>query len=87
MIQWNELYAMLGDTPMWLSYLIVSVVLAYTATVIGVLIGKAGYSPFWGFLALLPWIPIAVLAYLAWGKWKRLPNRNYPADTPSTPAG
>ncbi len=78
MIPWNDYYAALGDTSLWLSYLLVSVLLAYCAAIAGVLIGKAGYSPFWGFLVLFPGAAVAVLAFLAWGKWKKLPNRDYP---------
>ena len=69
MIPWFY-YAMLGGTPMWLGYLVVSIVLAYTATLAGVLIGKAGYSPFWGFLALCPLFAVIILARVAWGKWR-----------------
>ena len=63
-------YAMLAGTPQWLAYLIVSVVLAYTATIIGVIIGKAGYSPFWGFIGLSPVLAVIALARIAWGKWR-----------------
>ncbi len=66
-------YAMLADTPQWLGYLIVSIVLAYTATIVGVIVGKAGYSPFWGFLALLPVLTVIVLARIAWGRWRIRP--------------
>jgi hypothetical protein len=44
----------------------------------GVIVGKAGYSPFWGFFGMLPGIAIVMLAIVAWGKWKKLPNREYP---------
>jgi hypothetical protein len=67
-------YAMLGNTPLWLGYLIVSVVLAYTATIVGVIVGKAGYSPFWGFLALSPALAVIMLARIAWGKWRQRPQ-------------
>ena len=77
MIFWNDLYAMMGPMPMWAAYLIVSIILAYTAAVVGVIVGKAGYSPFWGFLAMLPGLAIVMMARIAWGRWKRLPNRYY----------
>ncbi len=64
-------YAMMGGLPTWLSYMVVSIVLAWTATIVGVAVGKAGYSPFWGFLGLSPFLAILILAFLAWGKWRR----------------
>ncbi len=72
MIPWFYYY-MLAGLPMWAGYLIVSVVLAYTATIIGVIIGKAGYSPFWGFVALSPLLAVIALVRIAWGRWRQRP--------------
>jgi hypothetical protein len=82
MIPFNYFYAAMGDSPMWLSYLVVSILLAYVAAIMGVIVGKAGYSPFLGFLGMLPGFSILMLAWVAWGKWKRLPNRDYSQPSP-----
>ncbi len=77
MIPWNDIFTLLDFAPVWLAYLIFGVTLAYTAAVVGVVIGKAGYSPFFGFFAMLPWLAIPMLAFVAWGRWRKLPNRDY----------
>ena len=72
MIPWFY-YGMVAGLPLWAGYLIVSIVLAYSATIVGVIIGKAGYSPFWGFLALSHGLTLIILVRFAWGKWRLRP--------------
>jgi len=65
-------YDLLGDIPFWLAGLLIGIILTYTVCLLGVVTGKTGRSPFWGFVLFLPGAAIVLLAWLAYGKWPSL---------------
>ena len=73
---WGTMVALLGvDTPIWISYGIVAVVIAYTMCVFGVVFGKMGRSPFLGLVFPLPFVGLIMLWAFGLGKWPQ-PSRN-----------
>jgi len=68
--------ALLGDgTPIWISYGVVAVAIAYTMCVFGVVFGKMGYSPYWGLAFPLPFLGPVLLWVFGLGRWPQ-PSRN-----------
>ena len=60
---------MLGGDPIWITYGIVSVLIAYTMCIFGVVFGKMGRSPLWGLPFPLPFLGIATLWTFGLGRW------------------
>ena len=59
-----------GFDPFWLTQIIASMALAYTFCVFGVVFGKMGRSPFWGFVFLLPYLLCLIpLWVFGLGRW------------------
>ncbi len=75
MIPYGLTWALFGDTPLWLIGLIVAPLYTCTFCLLGVVIGKAGRSPFLSLLIFIPGAAIPLLAWLAWGRW---PGRQSP---------
>ena len=76
MAPWGTMVALLGaDTPIWISYGVVAVVIAYTMCVFGVVLGKMGHSPVLGLIFPLPFIGLIMLWTFGLGRWPQ-PSRN-----------
>jgi hypothetical protein len=58
-----------GVEPFWLTQIIVFIALTYACCVFGVVIGKMGRSPFWGFIFLPPYFGIVALWLFGLGRW------------------
>ncbi|HLG86293.1 MAG TPA: hypothetical protein VKZ79_03750 [Alphaproteobacteria bacterium] len=69
---WGSLVAMLGGDPIWVTYGIVSVLIAYTMCIFGVVFGKMGRSPLWGLPFPLPFLGIAMLWTFGLGRWPQV---------------
>jgi hypothetical protein len=65
----GALVALFDDAPMWLSYLTVFVAITYTVCVFGVVFGKMGRTPFWGFVFLVPYLGTIMLWVFGYGRW------------------
>jgi hypothetical protein len=75
MQSFGELLWYVRALPDWLSYLIVVVVMTWTACMAGVALGKAGRSPVWALLVFLPYLFTIGLWILALGRWPREPGQ------------
>lgn len=73
MPSYAETLTLLQFLPDWLSLTLVSISFAWTLCMFGVIAGKAGRSPIWGLLFLLPCAGLPVLWWLAYARW---PVRN-----------
>jgi hypothetical protein len=51
-------WRLFGTDPYWLTQMIVFVTVAYTCCIFGVVFGKMGRSPFWGFMFLPPYFGV-----------------------------
>ena len=67
---WGTMVALLGtDTPIWISYGVISVVITYSMCVFGVVFGKMGRSPFLGLVFPLPFLGLILLWVYGLGRW------------------
>ena len=58
----------LGLEP-WLGYLIVAVILTYTLALGGWILAKAGRSPLWVLLLLVPYVNVIGIWAFAYARW------------------
>jgi hypothetical protein len=64
--------------PIWLAYLVMSLLLVYAMMAAGWVLAKAGRSPLWAFLLLVPWVNVAAIWVFAFVRWPFV-------DTPAAP--
>lgn len=62
----------LFDLEPWLAHLIIGVVLAITMGCGGMVAARAGRSPLWVLLLLVPFVNVALLWAFAYSRWPRL---------------
>ena len=62
-------WRLLGTDPYWLTQVIVFMAVTYTCCVFGVVFGKMGRSPFWGFIFLPPFFGTIALWITGLGRW------------------
>ncbi len=60
--------------------MIVFVTLTYTCCVFGVVFGKMGRSPFWGFIFLPPYFGVIALWITGLGRWPQERGRSRPRE-------
>jgi len=65
----SDMVGLFGDTPAWLSLLIVSLAITYSICVFGVVFGKMGRSPYWGLGFLLPFLGTVLLWAFGLSRW------------------
>lgn len=65
----SDMVALFGDTPGWLSLLIVSLAITYSICVFGVVFGKMGRSPYWGLALLLPFLGTILIWAFGLARW------------------
>ena len=65
----SDMVALFGDTPGWISLLIVSLAITYSICVFGVAFGKMGRSPYWGLAFLLPFLGTILLWAFGLSRW------------------
>lgn len=64
----------LGLEP-WLGYLIIAVVMTYTLTLGGWAVAKAGRSPLWILLLLIPYVNVLAFWAFAYVRWPAVDDR------------
>lgn len=69
MQSFGEMIGFFSGMPVWLSHLIVSLTVTYTLCIFGVVFLRAGRSPLWSFLFLLPYVGVVALWVLAFTRW------------------
>lgn len=57
----------------WLSMLIISLIVTAKLSLGGWVLAKAGRSPLWILILLLPWAEVPVLWFFAYSRWPSLP--------------
>ena len=76
MQRYLDLAAYLDFLPSWAAQIVAAVIIAWTACMAGVALGRAGRSPMWAMLAFLPYVFTIGLWILALGRWLREPKRD-----------
>jgi hypothetical protein len=77
---YQYVWRLFGVDPFWLTQIVVFIALTYTCCVFGVVFGKMGRSPFWGFIFLPPYFGVIALLVFGLGRWpqegkgRRLPD-------------
>jgi len=66
---YQYVWHLFGVDPFWLTQIIVFISLTYTCCVFGVVFGKMGRSPFWGFIFLPPYFGVIALLIFGLGRW------------------
>ena len=66
---YHYIWRLLGAEPSGLTYTFVFAVVAYTCCIFGVVFGKMGRSPFWGFIFLPPFFGTVALWIFGLGRW------------------
>ena len=66
---YDDLCRLFGMDPFWATYMVVFIALTYTCCVFGVVFGKMGRSPFWGFIFLPPYFGVLALWIFGLGRW------------------
>jgi hypothetical protein len=74
---WGDQIALVDGLPSGLGYLVAGVLIAWTMSMFGVILSKAGRSPIWAMLVFLP-LGAGVLAW--WMALARWPVRTRRAD-------
>lgn len=72
----------------WIGYTLLGVILTYTLVLGGWTAARAGRSPLWGLLLLIPYLNVLFLwglAYAHWPSFERRSNHTAPEDAPSSP--
>ena len=62
-------WRLFGVDPFWPTQITVFVALTYACCVFGVVFGKMGRSPFWGFILLPPYFGVVALWIFGLGRW------------------
>ena len=55
----------------WIGYTLLGVILTYTLVLGGWTAAKAGRSPLWGLLLLVPYVNVLAIWALAYARWPR----------------
>ena len=66
---YQYVWRLFGADPYWLTQIVVFIAVTYTCCVFGVVFGKMGRSPFWGFIFLPPFFGTAALWLTGFTKW------------------
>lgn len=74
----------LGLEP-WLGYLIIAVILTYTMAAGGWVLAKAGRSPLWVLLLLVPYVNVIAIWVFAYARWPFLNGAPGGRDEPPAP--
>lgn len=64
-----------GDLPVWAQYLTQGLLLSVLLCFSAVVLARAGRSPYWALLALVPFAFVVGLWFIAYSKW---PQQNAP---------
>jgi len=70
-----QLYSYVSGFPDWLAWLVVALVVTWTMTAYGLLVIRTGRRGLWGLAVLLPFVGVAVLWWVAYGRWPRERSR------------
>ena len=75
----------LGLEP-WLGYLIIAVCLTYLLSMGGWVLARAGRSPLWVLLLLVPWVNLAAIWVFAYIRWPaQSAQRDFSTAPPDEP--
>ena len=66
---YQYVWRLFGGDPFWLTQIVVFIIVTYTCCVFGVVFGKMGRSPFWGFVFLPPFFGTIALLFAALTRW------------------
>ena len=66
---YQYVWRLFGTDPYWLTWIIGFITLTYACCVFGVVFGKMGRSPFWGFILLPPFFGVVALWIFGLGRW------------------
>lgn len=69
MQSFGEMLYFFGDMAPWLSHLIISLAITYTLCIFGIVFLRAGRSPLWVFVFLIPYAGVVALWVLAYVRW------------------
>lgn len=65
----------LGLEP-WQGYLVIALILTYTVSIGGWAVAKAGRSPLWVLLLLIPYLNVLAVWAFAYARWPALERRD-----------
>lgn len=61
---------MMFEIPLWLEYLVAGLTIGYFVSICGVILTKAGKSPWWALAMLIPYVQIVAVWFFAFSRWK-----------------
>ncbi len=61
----NDLFTI----PQWLEYSLAGIIIVYTMYLVGKILARAGLSPAWSLLLLVPFVQIIAVWWFAFMKW------------------
>lgn len=70
----------LGLEP-WLGYTIIACLLTYFVSAAGWVLARAGRSPVWVMLLLIPWVNVAAIWAFAYTRWPAMDRDGEPPGT------